>query len=121
MKIAEELVRCQKWIESALDKGGNTHSFIDICEGVISGKMQLWSGQKGCAITEIVVYPNKKILHVFLAGGKMEQITDMQESAIEWGKAQGCEGMSLSGRKGWVKVLEKSGWKHTLTTLAKEF
>ena len=75
MNVKEDLLRCKEWIQSALDKGGDTHSFIDVVEGVLSGHMQLWSGEKGCAVTEIVCYPNKKVLHVFLAGGKLEQIS----------------------------------------------
>ena len=120
-----ELLKCRKWIQSALDKGGDTHDFIDIVDGVISGHMQLWSGASGCAVTEILVYPNKKILHVFLAGGDqghgIEQITDMHDDAVNWAKAQGCQGMSISGRKGWKKVLESRGWRQQFTTLAKEF
>ena len=80
MSIRHELLKCRKWIQSALDKGGDTHDFVDIVDGVQSGHMQLWSGANGCAVTEILVYPNKKILHVFLAGGEkgqgIEQITE---------------------------------------------
>jgi len=125
MKIHDELIKARDWIESALIKGGNTHNFKDIVDGVISGHMQLWMGANGCAVTEIVVYPNKKVLHVFLAGGDkghgIKQITDMHDDAVAWGKAQGCTGMSVAGRKGWKKVLEDKGWKQQFTTLAKEF
>lgn len=121
MNIKTELLRCREWIQAALDEGGNTHNFINVVEGVLSGKMQLWSGEKGCAVTEIAVYPNKKVLHVFLAGGNLEQITDMMDSAVEWGKAQDCVGMTLSGRKGWIKILKKHGWSESLVVLAKEF
>ena len=123
--IQQELLKARKWIESALNKGGDTHSYKDIVDGVISGHMQLWMGAKGCAVTEIVVYPNKKVLHVFLAGGEqghgIKQITDMHDDAVKWGKAQGCSAMSISGRKGWKRVLEEKGWKQQFTTLAKEF
>ena len=70
MIMTEELIRCRHWIQLALEKGGDTHDFVDIVDGVISGHMQLWSGERGCCVTEILVYPNKKILHVFLAGGE---------------------------------------------------
>ena len=114
MNITEELMRGKDWIESALKKGGNTHDFVDIVDGVMSGHMQLWMGKNGCAVTEIVVYPNKKVLHVFLAGGNkgygIKQITDMHDDAMAWGKQQGCEGMTVAGRKGWKKVLQKKGW-----------
>ena len=125
MKLEEELIRCKDWIQSALNKGGNTHEFKDIVDGIISGNMQLWLGANGCAVTEIVVYPNKKVLHVFLAGGDkglgIEQITDMHDDAIEFGKQQGCVGMTVTGRKGWKKVLQSRGWSEQFTTLLKEF
>jgi len=125
MTLPEELTRCKDWIQSALNKGGDTHSFKDIVDGVLSGHMQLWLGANGCAVTEIVVYPNKKVLHVFLAGGDqgqgIEQITDMHDDAVLWGKQQGCVGMTVTGRRGWKKVLQSRGWTEQFTTLLKEF
>ena len=125
MTLAEELIRCKDWIQSALNKGGDTHNFKDVVDGVLSGKMQLWLNANGCAVTELVVYPNKKVLHVFLAGGDqgqgIEQITDMHDDAMAWAKEEGCSGMSIAGRKGWQKVLKSKGWTQQFTTLAKEF
>jgi hypothetical protein len=125
MSLEEELIRCKDWIQSALNKGGDTHDFKDIVDGIMSGNFQLWLGANGCAVTEIVVYPNKKVLHVFLAGGDqgqgIEQITDMHDDAMAWGKQQGCDGMTVTGRRGWKKVLASRGWKEQFTTLLKEF
>jgi len=125
MTLDQELTRCKEWIQSALNKGGDTHNFKDIVDGVISGHMQLWLGVNGCAVTEIVVYPNKKVLHVFLAGGDqgqgIKQITDMHDDAMAWGKQQGCVGMTVTGRKGWKRVLQSKGWTEQFTTLLKEF
>ena len=124
MSMQDELLKCRKWIQSALDKGGDTHDFKDIVDGVQSGHMQLWSGERGCAVTEILVYPNKKILHVFLAGGDnghgIDQITDMHDSAVEFAKRENCQGMSVSGRAGWKKILASRGWEQKFVTLAKE-
>ena len=124
MKLDEKLMFCREWIESALRKGGDTHDFIDIVDGIISGHMQLCVGASGCAVTEILVYPNKKILHVFLAGGKkghgIDQIMDMHDSAVEFAKRNDCQGMTVSGRAGWKKMLQTRGWKQQFVTLAKE-
>jgi len=118
--LQQEMLRCKKWLEAALDVGGNTHSFIDVAEKVISGHLQLWPAEKGCVVTEIIVYPNKKVLHFFLAGGELEQITDMQDDIIEWAKAQGCQEMSLSGRLGWKKALKNLGWEQKSVILQRE-
>ncbi len=71
-------------------------------------------------MTEIVSYPQKKVLHIFLAGGEMDQIVDMDSSAVEFAKMNGCTGMSIAGRKGWAKVLKEKGYQETYTVLGKD-
>jgi hypothetical protein len=99
---------------------GGTHEFIDIVNGVLSGTMQLWAGERGCAVTEITVYPRKKILHVFLAGGDMEQILDFQESAAEFARINKCDSMTIAGRRGWTRVLDKHDWEESFCVMSKE-
>ena len=108
-------------IEAALAHGGETHTFDDVARMIGEGKLQLWHGPDGCAVTEIIQYPQKRVLHCFLAGGKLDQILDMIESAIEWGKTQGCSGLTLSGRLGWGKVLKDHGFKPILLTMERPF
>jgi len=82
--------------------------------------MQFWPAPKGCAVTEIVTYPKKKVLHIFLAAGELEQIIDMDSSAVEFARMNGCTAMSIAGRKGWSKVLKDSGYRETYTVLGKD-
>jgi len=118
--VISELLRCRTWIEDALSYSGGTHTFNHVFQGVIEGRMQLWPSENACAVTEIVVYPMCKVLHVFLAGGAMDSIIEMQKSAEEWGKSQGCTSMTIAGRKGWSRVLADQGYKEQFVTLAKE-
>jgi hypothetical protein len=120
MPIMDQLVRCKNWIEAALAYSGGTHSFQDIVDGVISGRMQLWAGESGCAVTEISVYPKKKVLHVFLAAGDMNQIIDFQDSAIQFAKMNGCDSMTIAGRSGWKRVLDKHDWHEQFVVLERE-
>ena len=117
----DELTRCRAWIEAALEYSGGTHNFDDVAEGLASGKMQLWPAPKGCIVTEIVVYPRKKVLNVFLGGGELEQIMDMHQDVITWAKSQGCEALAMTGRFGWKKPLERHGWKTMHSSYVKEF
>jgi hypothetical protein len=116
-----ELERCRPWIEAALEYSGGTHNFDDVAEGLASGKMQLWPAPKGCIVTEIVVYPRKKVLNVFLGGGELDQLLDMHEDVIAWSKAQGCVALTITGRYGWKKPLTKHGWKPLHASYVKEF
>ena len=118
--LADELERCRDWIESALAEGGGTHDFSDICEAVATGAMQLWPAPRACAITEIIRYPRKKVLHIFLAAGNMNQIVDMDESATHFARMNGCDAVTIAGRRGWKRVLSGNGYQEFLTTLSKE-
>jgi len=111
----------RKHIEAALEYSGGSHDFQDVSDGILSGRMQLWPAEKGCAVTEIVVYPKKSVLHVFLAGGEMETIVNMIDSAVAWGKTQGCTSMTIAGRRGWERVLAKHGYKPVMTVLERNF
>jgi len=116
----DELARCRPWIEAALEYSGGTHSFDDVVEALASGKMQLWPAPKGCIVTEIVVYPRKKVLNVFLGAGELDQLMDMHKDVIAWSKAQGCVAVTITGRHGWKKPLTKHGWKPLHASYVKE-
>jgi hypothetical protein len=120
MSHISEIDRCQPWIEAALEYSGGTHSLSDVIDGITSGKMQLWPAPKGCIVTEIVVYPRKKMLNVFLGGGELDQLLDMHKDVIAWSKAQGCEAMTITGRFGWKKPLKAHGWKPMHASFIKE-
>lgn len=97
-----------------------SHSFDDVVQAIFDGSMQFWPAPRGCAVTEIIQYPKKKVLHIFLAGGEMDQIVDMDSSAVEFARLNGCTAMSIAGRRGWAKVLKDKGYEEAYTVLAKE-
>ena len=111
MTPVNELDRCKPWLEAALEYGGGTHTFDDIVKGVQEGRMQLWPAPRGCIVTEIVVYPRVKAINIFLAGGELDQILDMDEDVKAWARDQGCTQAHMSGRLGWKKPLAPLGWE----------
>ena len=119
--MVDDIKNCQKWIEDALEYSGGTHNFEDVVDGLRNGVMQLWAAPKGCIVTEIVVYPRKKVLHVFLGGGKLDQLIDMHKDVIQWAKAQGCAALTMTGRFGWKKPLAMHGWSQLHSSYVKEF
>jgi hypothetical protein len=115
-----ELERVRPWLEGALEYSNKTHNWKDIVEALKTSKMQLWSSEKSSAVTEILCYPRKKVLHVFLAGGDMTELLNMIENATYWGKKQGCTELTMSGRKGWQRVLGKDKWSLQAVTMIKD-
>lgn len=110
----------RKHIEDALKYSGGTHDFDSVKAAIIEGKMQLWPASKSAAVTEVVEHAKKKVIHVFLAGGDLDEIMSGIGSVAAWGKALGCESMTLSGRKGWERVLDTHGFKHVAVVLERD-
>jgi len=118
--VLDELMRCRKWIEDALDYSEGTHIFDDIVAAVLTGRMQLWPAENCCAVTEITHYPRKKAIHVFLLGGNLEGILDLEESMAEFGGVNGCSAMTGAGRPGWERVMTRrtdNGWKRSFVVI----
>tara|TARA_Y100000022_G_scaffold175704_1_gene164520 strand:- start:848 stop:1240 length:393 start_codon:yes stop_codon:yes gene_type:complete len=116
----QEFMRCKKYIEAALKYTGGTHDLVDIYEGLYKGTMQLWPMENSCLVTEIITYPRKKVLNVFLGAGDLTEILEMHDSVISWAQAQGCEALNMTGRFGWKKPLAKYGWKPLHSSYVKE-
>ena len=115
-----ELERCRPWIEAALEYSGGTHNFEDVSKGIVDGNMQLWPSPRGCIVTEIVIYPRKKVLNVFLGGGELDQLLDMHSDVTSWAKHYGCEALTITGCFGWNKPLKAHGWKPLHASFQKE-
>ena len=116
-----ELSRCRQWIEDALEYAEGTHNFNDIAAGVLSDKYQIWPSNNAVVVTEIVVYPQLKDLHYFLAGGNLDEIKAMRPVIEDWGRSIGCTRVSLAGRKGWERTfLKDEGYKPKWFVLSKE-
>lgn len=105
-------------IEAALEYADGTHTYDDIVEMVMQGRL-LWKClPNSFMIFEVVTYPRQRNLHVFLAGGNLQEIRDTQDELIELARLAGCTTITLSGRRGWVKALHDLGWEETCCTIA---
>lgn len=119
--LFDEVSRCRTWIEAALEYSQGTHQFVDIAAGILSGRYQLWAGEKAAVVTEIIVYPRLKDLHYFLAGGDLDELKKMRPHIEEWGVKQGCSRVSLAGRPGWSKTfLKDEGYEPAWFILKKD-
>ena len=119
--IFEQLHRARQYIEDALKYSEGTHTFNDIAAGVLTNRYQLWPNKNSAVVTEIVVYPQLKDLHYFLAGGNLDELKQMRPVIESGGKSVGCSRVSLAGRPGWEKTfLKDEGYEPKLFILAKE-
>jgi len=54
-----------------------------------------------------VQYPRMKVFHIFLGAGKMTELTQMIPYVVEQAKLEGCRKVTVTGRRGWEKVLAR--------------
>lgn len=115
-----ELSRCRPWIEAALARQP-LHSFADVEAALAEGRAQLFPGERSVIVTAIEDYPNgERVIDTWLAGGDGEEIAETMRPKVEaWAESQGCTLVTVSGRKGWERMLAPHGYDHFATVLAK--
>ena len=117
-----EMARVRQFLEPALSYGNNTHNYIDIVNGVLAGRYHLWPTANSALITDFHIYPNRKYLHIFLAGGDLEEIKSNHDRVVGFAQTMGCQGLTLTGRPGWIKALADLGFgADGLRYVTKEF
>lgn len=116
-----EWLRCKPWIEAAVVHCRGTHTIEDIEDGIDNGTYNFHSMPNCAAVVRIVNYPSMKCLNYFLVGGDLEELmTKMEPHLTAWGKAQGCKIATLVGREGWLRTLDKIGYKKSWSAAYKE-
>jgi hypothetical protein len=118
----KKFIHYEDLIKEALEHSHGTYNIADVFDSIMNGDSQFWPGKNSVAITQIVQYPRKKILHCFLAAGDIEEIALMEEDAVLWAKSQGCSALTLTGRAGWAKsFLKNKGYTCSQVQMTKEF
>ena len=113
----------RKWeaqITEALHHGGDTHSFDDVCQMVMSNVLAMFDYGTAFLLMEVVKYPRFSVLHCFIAGGEMQAVLDSEKGMMELAKQLGCSKLSFAGREGWIRVHKNNGWTPICSTLYKE-
>ena len=104
----------------ALEYAGGTHTLEDVAEMVKAGRAQVWTAENACIVTEVQDFPRKRVLHFWLATGDLGLVIALSRDVLDWGKSIGCASATLSGRRGWEKVLASEGWSPMLYTMGRE-
>jgi len=100
-------LQSEQLLLNALEYGNETHSLEDVAMALNKDEMQLWPGVNTALVTEIITYPKRKIINVFLAAGDMDEVIRILPYVEKHGKIESCTHMTMTGRKGWDKVMSK--------------
>lgn len=117
-----EWLRCQHWIEPALEYTRGTHTIDDITSGIASGQFQFWPGKNAAIVTEIYEYPRLKALNFFLLGGDGDEIFERLRPVVEaWAANEmGCTRFFGVGRMGMKLRSRPHGYEPAWIVMVKE-
>lgn len=71
-----------------------------------SGNAQLWPLAHGVIVTATEIYPRKKILRAWLAGGDLEEILASEPPLRRWAGQNGFDIVGIVARRGWLRKLD---------------
>lgn len=107
-------------LAKALEYAGGTHTIEDLLDQIKRGDAQLWTSENACIVTEVQDFPRKRVLHFWLAAGGLHPVIALSRDVLDWSKSIGCASATLTGRRGWEKVLASEGWSPMLYTMGRE-
>ena len=106
-------------LQKALDLMGNTYSLEDVVAMIDSGVMQSFAKNDTWVVTQIIDFPRKRVLELFLIVGDLEDLEEIYNDAVAFAQMQGCTLMRGFGRPGWKKFAEPRGWTNGTTVYLK--
>ena len=113
--------RCKPLIEAALEHAGGTHTIEDIHYGIIGGRFGFYPLADSALVAEIIVYPKLRDLHIFLAGGELEELKAFVDHRLpDIARGLGCSRITIAGRIGFSRALRDIGYIEKWTVLSKE-
>lgn len=118
---------CWEKVEQFIDKAAEytygRYTTGNIYDMIKDGDYQLWVAMnekefKGAVVTNIITYPQRKLLGMQFCGG--EELDTWKDPMLDilkrFAKDVGCEGIESTGRPGWAKVFKNDGYKATWVT-----
>ena len=104
--MAQEWARCREWLTPALvdDTEG------DVLWELMSGRAQLWRGERSAFVTQLVGGPEPYVL-VWLGGGALRELLALAPGIEAWARVQGARAARINGRTGWARALRRLGFE----------
>lgn len=109
--INDPLPKMLKLLEKGLKMGGDTHTLEDILDEIKSGHKQSFASGNTWAITQVLDFPRRRVLELFLVVGHGKDLSVLEEQITEYARSIGADFIRTSGRPGWKTHAKKMGWE----------
>ncbi len=107
----DHLDRCWPWLAAALARGRDARlSREALAARLATGQAMLWPGEGAALVTECLITPEGRCLHVWLGGGRLAALMALRPGVEAWGRAMGCDYATIDGRRGWDRVFRRHGY-----------
>lgn len=104
-----EIDRYEPVLRAALK--GRDLTYEEVRNGVRQGWFVPWHLREAILVTETVLTPRIRALHVIAGGGTLKDLAELTP-AVEWVARQaGCNLTGATGRKGWLRWLKPFGYR----------
>lgn len=124
---AEAWPHVESLIAAALPRACGRLTLSSCWAGVAQGKFTLWIlGKQGriysVALSEVLAFPEKKVLSVFLYAGDRRRVQHLWPIVEEVAKALECAEIQIAGSRAWARVAPQfaRGFKEAFTVYTKE-
>lgn len=120
-------------VQKPLDRTLGERNLEDVYNSLIHGQTILWiaankeEGIMGVMITQIVYHPQYKVLALPLIGAKPHTINkwflkswEKDSPLLQYARENNCKRIEGYARDGWLKMIEKIGFKKYNTVVTKE-
>jgi hypothetical protein len=119
----------EKHLERLVPTTNGRFEKIDILHDLLVGIENLWvvveedeTVPLGIIITQVSHYPRKSMLSIqYAAGDRLDEWIDEGLQTMEnWAVDNGCTGMEITGRRGWVRKLKLYDWEEEFVIVKRE-
>lgn len=121
-------------LEKAIEHSDGEYRIDDILSSLLDGSLTLWVGCSEedkrivfAGITAIVVYPRYSVLLITHVGAEnnkfikyIEETWDEDSELMKYIKLNNLKRVEILGRSGWLRALNKVGFKKSYTALTKD-
>ena len=116
-------------LSKAIDRSKGRWSMEMLFAAILNGHQHLWvafdedKNVNGVGTTELVDYPNKRMLAIQFLGGDQfnEWVWDMLDRFHDWARDNNCKGIEATARMGFWHWLKQDGFDRSYVVYEKRF